>query len=238
MKLSIKKAKLSLSVYLGSDSNGLLALTKENADIIEIIIASDIRYRRKKTKKSFTIAFTNLKSIKRTTLEDIIKTIAASNSTRTSLQDIKLFCDYILDSKNCFWNKLSEGDISLPDDITNYVVRSGGKKHKSLASKICKYLSLWRYGKDNYFINDSIVRQVLPYYLLNYKVVKKHTLTNLDLYDYKDLHNLLDSLLKTINSKNKSSLSKHELDHLLWYFYKNNIAILSIAELLGKDAFL
>ncbi len=82
-----------------------------------------------------------------------------------------------------------------------------------------------RFG-DNYFINDYYIRSMLPYYLEKHKVNYSSVCSKKDLkkmkfresLSYEKLFNLLNLLLVEINKT--QSLTKSQLDHLIWYSYK------------------
>ena len=127
--------------------------------------------------------------------------------------------DYIVDPRNSFFDRLCKGDVNLPDDL----VKVGGTRIKSFASKVCKYLSIYMFDKDNYYINDSYIRQALLYYLDYYNADKFITdgkeLTNgsqINNLTYKELYNLLEQL--RYKSEN---LTRDEIDHIIWYCYRS-----------------
>ena len=84
----------------------------------------------------------------------------------------------------------------------------------------------WLYNEDAYTINDSVVRKVLPYYLAYYKIDKNiwdgRKIDDLNYVDFFEFFNCLKRVLPEMN--------RHELDHLMWYTYKNDPIRSSIAE--------
>ena len=152
---------------------------------------------------------------------DLIKMIDLENSTniwryKNKRSFLKNMVNYIIDESNHFWTRLQTGDKDLVDDLRK---SSGAETDgpKSLASKICKYFSeIFQYG-DNYYINDHVIRRVLPYYLNYYELSEeKMSRTRFDSIEYKKLHSLLDK----IRSKLKDKLKRDQIDHIMWYCYR------------------
>ena len=138
----------------------------------------------------------------------------------------------IRDKKNKFFERLSNGDPSLPDDLTS----ASGAGLKSISSKICKYLCEYIYGFHNYFINDSYIRKALPFYLESYGfdfksikindniVIHIKSSSDCDNLNYRDLHYILCQLLDKANEEAKTfkdRISPDELDRIIWYAYKS-----------------
>ena len=134
---------------------------------------------------------------------------------------------WMADQKSDFFIKLNDGDVDLPDKI----VEKCGTGFRSFSSKACKYLSRFLYNADSYYINDSYVRRALLFYLDHYGVEHKNkdgkefkTSYQLDDYDYtkyEDLHYLLDKLREAARKEHGEALTRHQLDHIIWYCYKS-----------------
>lgn len=209
----------------------LVKLNKYNSNIIEGALKEDPQYNKNIAKNAFD------KSIKdndfsKEAYEEIIRGIASENSTRTPKKSISLLAIYLSDPKNDFLNRLNEGNPKLVDDIVFYLNKNHVRKDKSLASKICRYLNEWMFHKDDYTINDSIVRQVLPYYIVYYYgdegfieawLLKEDDLT------YVEFFNIFEKVRSKV-----PELNRHELDHLLWYSYKNDNVRRAIASSLAE----
>lgn len=105
----------------------------------------------------------------------------------------------------------------------------GGKKIKSLASKVCKYLNEWNFNGDAYTINDSVVRAILPYYLAYYGINGSlWENKNFEELNYQEFYGIFSEL------RNKTKLNNNELDHLIWYAYKNDSIRSDIAKVFSK----
>ena len=226
----IKTNKLSV------DKN-IVLLTKENANKIENLISKDDNYYPffPKIFKSFN--FNDIQENKDRALFACIREIDRDNSTNAWKYNNKKesfyeIIKYIQNPSNKFWEDLKNGEKNLPNkllDASENKENSNNKGLKSLASKICKYLSdetskiNKSYKFDCYYINDRIVRGVLlfylDYYIIEHNNIKTaHKLQNID---YCELFDLLESLNNSAAKKHGNKLTKNELDHILWYCYKS-----------------
>lgn len=156
---------------------------------------------------------------------DVVRMIDLENNTniwkykKTKRQYLTNMVNFMVNVKSNFWNELKSGNPKLVDKL---IEESGAPSDadgpKSLASKICKYLSelMWP-GSDSYYINDSVIRHVLPYYLNFYAI--KTTSKNKNYFDsisYGDLFDYMEKIRKTTSLK----LKKSEIDHIMWYCYR------------------
>lgn len=230
--------------------NGVVKLTKNNSGIIEQHIKNNPSYNLDLTKKIYEYWSGSGRNPKiRKAVMDLVRVIDIENSTNVwrydkskpqpgnlnSFTDVQLtkMVDFIVDPGRNFWDRLKNTDVTLVNDLQNSANWKGknGNGPKSLASKICKYFSELYCGIDGYYINDSVVRHVLPYYVYYYenrgsnrlKFTKKLGKTTKTAYDdiaYSDLYKLLDDLRHEINRVDNQNLTRNELDHLLWYCYR------------------
>ncbi len=218
------KSKIKLIKTINSNltvENNIVLLTKDNAKIVEDKIEEDIRNKKEHTKKIIEDC-KSTKSIDdiikdKDILLDVIKHIAKDNSTFTNLPNrfyrFDIIIEYMMDSNNEFFKRLKNGDINLPDEITCY------SNEKSLASKICQELAEYLYGKDYYYKFDSVLCNMIPFYL-DYYGVKHYFKDKLsEKVSYVCFHNILDDL----KSKVGSDITRKELDHIIWHSYKNQI---------------
>ena len=224
-KISPRLNKLIIDKNLEFDSEyNIVKLTKNNAKIIEAEINNDEDYFPFSKILYNYYGAEKVKNNSEQALFCVIREIDRDNSTnvwryKQNRDNFKGVIKYLVDTDNNFFEKLKSGQKELPDII----VEKYGTGLKSLSSKICKYLSEWMFGKDNYYINDKYIRHALLFYLDYYKVDKKvnnrelKCSRNVDNLSYKDLFDLLDKL----NKSAKSGLTKNELDHILWYCYKS-----------------
>ena len=217
-------------VSLEQDEYYMVKLCKENSEIVEAEIIIDPDYR-PIGREAFEKRMIKEKDFSSDAYYEVINRIATENSTRTSKITMRILADYLSNPNNKFLERLSEGKPQLVDDLLNYLVKKGERRDKSLVSKICRYLNEWLYQKDDYTINDSVVRKILPYYLAYYKIDKTLWQTiKLDDLSYVEFIGLFDLV-----NANVSELTRHQLDHLIWYAYKNDSIRSSIASSLSLN---
>ena len=161
----------------------------------------------------------------------VIRMIDMENSTNmwrmkgNHRKTINNMVEYICDKGKHFWEDLNNGCIELVDKLTNAGKGKDGVDGKSLSSKVCKYFNRL-YGKNAYYINDEVVRRVLPYYMKYYDVKlcgailpKSHKgKYNINKMSYENLYKCLDAL--RVKADPGGVLSKTEFDHIMWYSYK------------------
>ena len=197
------------------DENQMVILNEHNSKIVEDAISSDNNYNQNKGLESFN----NIKDKNNPTFKEIkliIDNISSENSTRTDNESKNAITEYIININFHFFEDLKQGNIELVDKILNYLKTKKCSKQKSLASKVVKYLDEWFYKKNDFTINDSVVRNVLPYYA--YKYLNQDLLnTNLDNFSYVNFF----KICKEIKEKNQN-LTLNQIDHILWYSYKND----------------
>lgn len=211
------------------DEYYMVKLTKTNSEIVEHELANDISYPQKAKKICEELIKRN-NDFSSETFNIIIHRIAIENSTRSSKNTIDLLTDFALNSENQFLQRVKKGDLTLVDDITDYLFKNNNRRDKSLASKVCRYLNEWLFDKDDFTINDSVVRKVLPYYLAYYKIEKHYWANkNLDKLTYVEFFAIFEKIKEKL-----PELTRHELDHLLWYSYKNDNIRSTIAASLAK----
>lgn len=207
----------------------IVKLTKGNAKIIEKLIKNDDDYF---PFASILFQYYGKKRVivnKNKALFAVIRQIDRDNNTnvwryKQNRNNFNNMILYISNPENNFFDKLKKGEKTLPDDIVN----ACGTGLKSLASKVCKYLSKWMFNKDNYYINDKVVRHVLLFYLDYYKVDKTlngkelNNSRQIDKLSYESFFDFLNRLnTKAKEKHNDVGLTKNELDHILWYCYKS-----------------
>ena len=216
--------------------NYLVLLNADNSKKVETAITNDPKY-----PNYIEMVYEHFKNIHQGTfprydekaITALVKIIDYENSTDVNIHNKNAFkniIDFIIqrpqpeDSENCFWKKLFGNDISLVDDLIACAIT--GKKPYSLASKICKYFAKCVLGGKHgeYYINDSFVRHVIPHYYYYYvgTEIKNPDIKNYkQLCDYlKDIHNEVNKIAK---QNGQSPLNKDQLDHIMWYSYKNSL---------------
>ena len=203
------------------DENYMYALTPGNAEKakngMDDAKASYAEYYNEKKK--------NLVNYTKDELYHIIKCIAIDNSTRTPNKNIDLFAEYIYNNRSDFFARLEAFDISLVDDIAK--INGLTRYEKSLASKICAYFTQVETGEIQYAINDSTIQNVLPYYLKMFSVYFEHK--KLEKCSYAELV----GLIKEIKSKLPDGMGYDQIDHIIWYCYRNDSLRVAIAAALA-----
>lgn len=213
---------------LRKDKYLMVRLTKKNSDIVEACIAKDPAYRSKG--KVIMEGYFNAGNYSVKAYYDIINRIATENSTRTSKATMKCMAAYCADPKNNFLDRIKKGEENLVDEILNHLVQNGSRNDKSLASKLCRYLNEWLYDGCAYTINDSVVRAILPYYLAYYKIDGKLWQDkNFEKLSYVEFYTIFSAVRDKV-----SVLNNHQLDHLIWYAYKNDSIRSEVAKALAQ----
>lgn len=200
---------------LDFDDNFLPIINKRNADLCSILIDNEKKYNSKAPQHIFDgikTSFPSLKNVPKSEWKKLISEIRNVNHTRTSNGVVESFAECLsTDSK--LIDSIIKGEETAVTDILGRL--KGGCSPVSLVSKVCKWIYRWNKNgrEDAYAIYDSVVRRVIPYYAKHFRVTINHLK---DLDDYVKY----DNIVKGISKKSKVSL--HDLDHILWYFYKNN----------------
>ncbi len=212
---------------LDFDDNFLPIINKRNADICNVLIDNDKKYNSKVPQKIFNRIKTSrpsLKNVPQSDWESLISVIRNINHTRTSNKAVNAFARYLFTNSKII-DDIINGRNNAVDDILTFL--KGNPVPISLASKVCKWIYRWNKNgrKDAYAIYDSVVRSVIPYYAKHFGVTINHLK---DLDDYVKY----DKIVKDI-SKN-SNVDLHNLDHILWYFFKSNPIQREIAIALGE----
>ncbi len=213
---------LSSLNYIGQGNN-LLVLNSHNAVLIANAIKNDINYKYKFSNEIIkTISISNLVNYKLSKLDKdnllllfvLIDLEYFTNIWNKAKKEMINLCDYDIEPSSKFFERLKQGDIKLVDDMAK---STNGDIRKSFASKVCRYLSSNVFNNDFYYAYDTIVRDVLPYYLHHFNVgtlneAKKwyNELT------YEQFHKEMDEL----KAKVCPNLTRLQMDYILWYSYK------------------
>ena len=235
-KALVKKIKLECH-------HNIVLLNRKNANKIENAIKQDkdsIEFARQmyealfkgKTKKYVIEKLIKNNNRELTILLRLIDIDNSTNVWRYSEEGKDAFKEvvkYIIDKKNCFFDKLKNKNIDLPDELLKKARKH--KDIKSFCSKVCKFLNDYIYNNDGYYINDTYVRRALPFYLKYYGISqikvkgnmqRVNKWSSIDNLSYADLHKALDILNKAANQKHKGKkIKKSELDLIMWYCYKS-----------------
>lgn len=216
---------------LSLDANGMVLITKENSTKVENMIKGNPKYSTPKAKTYFN-SNPNPKSYTLNQWIDFINQIARDNSTRTSAKDITVLAQYIHDNSSYVLDKIETSDYSIVDELSNLKKRGATRLEPSLASKICRYLDEWHFNHDFFTINDSVVRFMLPYYYL-YNVIDSKITVNVEKCDFKTFMSIYNQLFDKIK-ESEPQLTRHEMDHIIWYVYRNDSVRKAIAAALIK----
>lgn len=202
----------------------IVLLTKENADIIGGLIETDDNYFPFSRIIFDYFGADNVKKDTERALFAVIREIDKDNNTNAwryekNRDSFYRLIDYVMDSETKFFEELEKGEKELPDKL---VLRAGSAV-TSLSSKVCKYLSEFMYGKDDYYINDSYVRAMLLFYLDFYGVEHKElrSIDRVNGLSYVELYEWLEKLHNARNDKYADTITKSQLDHIMWYCYKD-----------------
>lgn len=212
------------------DENYMIELTWQNAEKARRCIQQDTRYKTSADREYYASKGKRLSAYTPSEWETVIGLISTANSTRSPKASIRALAEYTYHNRDAFLQKLANGDISVVDDLTK---ANTPRREDSLISKICAYLCEYDFHEFHFVINDNVVRRILPYYLCYYKVDeslwKKHgRIKKLDNAPYSDIH----AMIKGIQQSLSETLSLRDIDHILWYCYKNDAVRVAIANAL------
>ncbi|MDE6201102.1 MAG: hypothetical protein K2M47_04410 [Clostridiales bacterium] len=107
-------------------------------------------------------------------------------------------------------NRIEGGD----PEIVNIIARNTGKINLfSFASKYCCYHNRNLYGKDDYSIFDTVLKNYLPRY---FKDITKSQIKHwVDTYDYVSYNNYIAQKLDELDIT--TEYRKRKFDHFVWY---------------------
>ena len=146
-----------------------------------------------------------------------IALIDMTNSTNIGRHRQKIIvrelADIIVGIKD-FDSRLQQGD----PDLVSIIARCNGRINLfSFASKYCTYHSVDVYGRDDYVILDSVVKEALPKYVygLHKATIEQWRIT----YNYRAYRQCIDDLLDA--NEIHIPFRHRKLDHYLWHKYRN-----------------
>ncbi len=200
----------------------IVLLTKKNAEIIEKLVQNDDAYFPFSQIIFSHFGIDKVKTDSDKALFAVLIEIDRENSTnawRYYRENFYKLISYIKSPDVGFFNKLEAGDKTLPDAIT----KACGSCLKSFSSKVCKYLCDYAFHKDHYYINDTVVRRMLLFYLdfYNIKHAELKSSTDVDNLSYQELYDWLAKLHNARNEEYGDTITKNELDLIIWYCYKS-----------------
>lgn len=213
---------LSSLNYIGQGNN-LLALNSHNANLIDNAIKHDINYEYKFRDEIFkTISISNLVNYKLSKLDKdnllflfvLIDLEYSTNIRSKAKEEMINLRNYAIEPSNKFFERLKQGDFKLVDDMAK---STNGDIRKSFASKVCRYLSLNVFNNDFYYAYDTIVKDVLPYYLHYFNV---GTLNEAKKWYNELTYEQFHKEMEEMKAKACPNLTRLQMDHILWYSYK------------------
>lgn len=228
---------------LDLDENGMLKLSKKNAEFIYAIIKVDSVYRKtfdyKKVDSAYRFTKDNLGNIEGNyeVIKEICKRLDRESSThiyttgkkyKGKKTGLELTAEGIA-NKNGLIERLGEGDASLVKEISYFTYMN----KFSFATKFCAYMCRFMFeGKseqDNYVIYDDVLAKTLPYYEKYFLGTVSHKtkegkdsikVTYMDVQNYEGYRKYVDSIRTEVSKKYKYDLSREKFDYMIWYYYK------------------
>lgn len=143
-----------------------------------------------------------------------IALIDITNSTHLSLQKSKISVAElaeIITNIDDVDKRIANGD----PEVVNEIARSNGKVNLfSFASKYCHYHNSVVYGKDDYSIYDTVLKNSLPKYFNN-NVNKKDIEEWRKKFEYEKYNDYITDELDNLQIMVKNR--KRKFDHFVWY---------------------
>ena len=224
----------------------LVRINRRNVALVEAMMRTDSSYRRsfdRNAKPSGNYSgssaywFTRLKEFGRgvveeklsyeTIIQESVNAVDRENSTHINADNVgrteltRRLQNYQLDE---LLQHLRVGDLVVYDRLKQRTQDDGGIRHRvnpSFASKYCHYACVFLFDgqkeEDNYPIFDSIIRKALPLYLAYYGL----EYGNLDIYCH--YRKAIDDVIEA----SKSKISRNGFDHLIWYYHKGSLPIIT-----------
>lgn len=110
--------------------------------------------------------------------------------------------------------RIKAGDPKVVEEIARKSKEEGKVNLFSFASKYCHYHNFFAYGKDDYSIYDTVVKESLPHYS-NSKISESDIEKWRKNFQYKEFNDFIGSLLDANGIKTPDRRTK--FDHFLWY---------------------
>lgn len=237
--MSLLQAQSFLGVPLKRDANNAIELSLSNFQEIERRISVDSSYNADPAEKMFKDDGGKILGLNEMEMSAILWEIKKSNSIRGVIRnDAQTLANFVFTGRGTlknFYDWLMAGKPQLVNDMVDYLDKGSNAGHQlSWCSKICKYLEFWEnwQGDLNYqnkfSVYDKFVRIVLPYYFDIFGIKKadggKWTPDDLEnkkiCAHYENYDGAIQQLLDCLRSKKDAVSTKYQLDHLLWYHYR------------------
>lgn len=233
------------------DKNGFPAFTEKNLKFLNALIENDSKYRLSFDINNLNSSAGILSKEKfpkdKDKMLDVVRKIDKENSTHLSVsgyskenkennnKGIDIFLEKLFSNNiDSIENRIEKGDTALVDEMAKYVP---GVTKLSFASKFCTYCNRYCFNKDDYSIYDSVVCEILPYYLYVYlgetywgkvsgktgrKTFNIRNKLNNNKINYGDYNNLIGMIIDKIQEKTGIKVSRKDFDLMLWYYYKGD----------------
>lgn len=230
------KENLEEILKFENDNNGFPKLTEKNVKLINFILKHDSSYKygededRPDNIKNIIEKLEKHKS--KEILDEVIKIIDKQNSTHLTVSGNKKgnnegrkLTSYYIDKIGIrkVILGIKNGNRSLVDDIAKNSIKN--RYIISFASKFCTYMSRYMFNSDKFSIYDGVVSKILPYYYYQYvRKDKKIRVTNnmIKKNGYEWYIGFIDEIIEKVEEKENYKISRKDLDHLLWYYYKGD----------------
>lgn len=249
--MAIIKKNTSVNPYeFDTDSNGFPVFTRKNIAFLQALIENDSDYRisydydNEKFESSYAGLLEKYGVSKEPIImEGIVKSIDKFNATHLASEGpsgggrgIKLTVDAILQIED-LEDRLKNKDDNIVVEIAHAVKNQTGKNkvNFSFATKFCAYTSLGALKEDNYCIYDTVVQNILPYYIYIYLNDDGYYRTNRNgkncsiieekyktSTDYEGYRKLIDRLIDSIEEDINYRIRYKDFDNLLWYYFKGD----------------
>lgn len=143
--------------------------------------------------------------------------IDTTNSTNLNRYKSKLsVCDIAKHIQNIkdFDTRVERGDLTLVKEIAD----TGKINLFSFATKYCCYHNTLAYGRDDYFIYDSLIKNYFPMY--NHNITSNQIDKFRKQMKYEEYHQCLDNFLDVHGIKGKIPEKRRMFDHFIWYQFR------------------
>jgi hypothetical protein len=222
------------------DENNMIKLNSFNSSLIERKINQDRRYRVDKAYVLYRSYGVRLPELSYQRLKALIWEIKKVNRIQgVEKAWASIIANFVFAFPRGglagFCIELLAYTPSLVNEMVNYMSRHGATRKISWCSKICKYFEMWEgLNRDSnyqnqYAIYDRVLSVTLPYYLHKYNIPywggtqwnSRSMELNKVIEHYSQYDDTVSQLQQQICDQNHDFLSKHQIDHILWYYYRD-----------------
>lgn len=214
-------SKIPSKITFKNRSKNIVDLTRKNVVEVEAAISKDPRFQLDLESRFYDYHSNNNRGNfpfgSKDAVLDVVLMIDLVNSTQKYqkgyINVLNAIADYIASQAATFVQDLQQKDLNLVDHMVAYVEAITTRNEVSLCSKVCRFFSNKLFPlNDLFYAWDSKVRDALPYYSDYFGI----QLANRPWKTYIDFHKDIE----LFRSKICPSLSRVELDHLLWFCHR------------------